>query len=97
MTTRRPPVPADTMVDAIAMTSPSGRMSGRARRAAQERLRVSLFGPEGLAAPGLPPQPSKRERLLQQAARLRDLAARGMRPRANLRDAEALEKEAEGS
>lgn len=83
-----------TMGDAIALSSPSGRMSKRARAAAQERLRVELFGAGGLARPSIPPQPSEIERLLQHAARLRDLAARGMRPRAFIRDAEELERRA---
>ena len=38
----------DTMVEAIALSSPSGRMSRRARKAADERLRLALFGPDGL-------------------------------------------------
>ncbi len=63
---------ADTMSDAIAMSSPNGRMSKRAKAAATERLRVSLFGKEGL------PQPSARqlsptEADAQQAARLKEL------------------------
>lgn len=85
---------ADTMSFAIALSSPNGRMSARAKTEAQKQLSVALFGPCGLSAPCLPPQPTKRTRLLQQAARLRDLAERGMRPRANLRDAIALEAEA---
>lgn len=89
-----PPRTPDTMSDAIAMSSPSGRMSKRARQAAQERLRVALFGPEGLQPRGLPPQPSKRERLLAQAQRLRDLAARGMCVRAYPKEATRLEAEA---
>lgn len=88
------PVGPDTMVEAIALSSPSGRMSNRARRQAQEHLRVALFGKDGLAAPALPPQPTKAESLRRTAARLRDLAARGMRPRANVRDAIAMEAEA---
>lgn len=84
---------SETMGDAIALSSPSGRMSNRARKAAQERLRVALFGKEGLQRPSVP-QPTKRERLLAQAANLRDLAARGMRPRTFLRDAARLEAEA---
>lgn len=88
-----PPRTADTMSLAIAISSPSGRMSNRARKAAQRQLSVALFGEGGYQKPS-PPQPTKKERLLQQAARLRDLAARGMRPRAFIRDAQALEAEA---
>ena len=35
----------DTMSDAIALSSPSGRMSKRARKAAQDRITMALFGP----------------------------------------------------
>ncbi|KKL81849.1 hypothetical protein LCGC14_1990680 [marine sediment metagenome] len=82
----------DTFVDVIALTSPSGRMSKRALKATQERIRKELF-PDGLAPPSYP-QPTKAECLLHQAAELRSLAARGMRPRSYLRKAEALEREA---
>jgi hypothetical protein len=83
------------MSDAISMTSPNGRMSGRAKAAMQENLRVSLFGKDGLPHPGLPQQPTKQESLRRQAANLRGLADRGMRPRAFLRDAAALEAQAD--
>jgi hypothetical protein len=82
----------DTFVDIIALTSPSGRMSKRALKAAQARLNKELF-PGGLAPPSCP-QPSNAEYLLRQAAELRALAARGMKPRAYLRKAKALEREA---
>ena len=84
---------ADTMLEAIALSSPSGRMSKRARRAAENRLRVMLFGPDGLRGP-ICPQPSPREKLLRQAKELRALAARGMKPRAYIRQAEQLEWQA---
>lgn len=83
----------DTMVDAIAISSPDGRMSKRARAAANERLRVALFGPNGLQAPTCP-QPNEQTRLLAQAANLRELAARGMKPRAFVKRAEELERKA---
>jgi hypothetical protein len=35
----------DTMSDAIALSSPSGRMSHRAKSTAQRRLAIALFGP----------------------------------------------------
>ena len=79
----------DTMSEAIAQSSPSGTMSKRARKRAQERLRVALFGEKGLQPTD--PQQSKREQLLQQASELRELAARGMKPRAHLKRAEDLE------
>ena len=61
---------ADTMSDAIALSSPSGRMSNRARKAAHERLRLALFGPDGLQSPTVV-QPDERTVLLRQAAELR--------------------------
>lgn len=81
------------MSEAIALSSPSGRMSKRSRKLAEDRLRESLFGPNGLPEPFVP-QPSERERLLRQAAQLRDLASRGMKPRAYLKKAQELEAKA---
>ena len=75
--------------------SPSGRVSKRARKAALERTRKELFGPNGLARPSCP-QPTKREQLLRQAQNLRALAARGMSTRAFNREAERLEAQAKG-
>lgn len=83
----------DTMSDAIAMTSPSGRMSKRAKAEAQKSLSLALFGPGGLQRPRMA-QPSEKESLLTHARRLRDLAASGMRPRAFNRDADMLEAKA---
>lgn len=48
MTFELPPRTANTMSDAIAMSSPSGRMSKRAKSAATKALSVALFGPNGL-------------------------------------------------
>jgi len=87
----------DTMVEAIALSSPSGHMSKRARKAAEERLRVKLFGPNGM------PRPKAREStpqeqaaiLRQRAADLRRLADGGMRPRVHRREAVRLEQEAD--
>jgi hypothetical protein len=90
-----PPRTADTMSDAISLSSPNGHMSNRAKTAAQEALRIALFGKEGLTAPGLPHQPTKQEKLRQQAKHLRELADRGMRPRAFRRDAAKIESEAD--
>lgn len=81
------------MVDAIALSSPSGRMSKRARAAAIERLRVKLFGQQGLKRVECS-QPDEKSRLLRDAAQLRELAARGMKPRAYVRHAEELERKA---
>ncbi len=85
-----PPRSADTMSEAIGMSSPSGRQSGRSRNAAQARLSRELFGEGGLQrAPT--PQPSEKEKLLRQASTLRDLANRGMSVRRFNREADALE------
>lgn len=73
---------ADTMSDAIALSSPSGRMSKRARAAAEKRLAVALFGPNGLTREALTggpvPQPSLAEKLRRDIAMWRDLHARGV-------------------
>ena len=68
------PIPqrtADTMSEAISMSSPSGHTSKRAQEAAAARLSEALFGPGGLQRPTCP-QPTERERLLRQAEELRD-------------------------
>lgn len=88
-----PPRSGNTMSDAIAISSPNGRMSKRAKDAAVKRLGVALFGPGGLQR-ATPPQPTERERLLREAANCRDLAARGMRPRAFIKQAEWCEARA---
>ncbi len=84
----------DTMSDAIALSSPSGKMSKQARKEADKRLSMALFGPEGLKAPSCAPEPEK-DKLLRQAAELRSLAARGMHPRKYLKEAKRLEALAE--
>ena len=80
------------MSDAIAISSPSGRMSKRARAAAEKRLHDALFGPEGLQ----PPAPTVRTPAMirQYATFLRGLADAGMRPRAHRRLAEQMEAQA---
>lgn len=83
----------DPMVEAIAQSSPSGSMSKRARKAAQERLKRELFG-NGLERT-LPKQPDGVEILRRRAAELRDLAERGMKPRAYRKAADALELRAQ--
>jgi hypothetical protein len=86
---------ADTMSDAIALSSPNGRMSKRAKDDAVKRLGLALFGDGSGSLKGETVQPSKREQLLAQAARLRELAARGMKTRAFTKEAERLEAEAD--
>lgn len=88
---------ADTMSNAIALSSPSGRMSKRARRAAEKRLHDALFGTEPYSLKGedKPPTPTESAaRLRNYAAFLRGLADRGMRPRVHRREAERLDREA---
>lgn len=88
---------ADTMSEAIALSSPSGRMSKRAREAARKRLAEMLWGPGGATREdicGTCPQPSKADALRAHAARLRDLASRGMSVRKYTREAERMEAEA---
>ena len=82
----------DTLVEAIALSSPSGRMSKAAKERAQERIRQELFG-DGLPRPKVK-QPSRAETLRRRAAELRELASRGVKPRAYVKEAERLEAEA---
>lgn len=98
-----PPRNANTMVDTIAMSSPAGRMSKRARKAAEERLRVSLFGEGGMTRAQMQGEEESAEEdkirdtiqaLRRNAAWLRDLADKGMRPRKHRRIAEEREREA---
>jgi hypothetical protein len=86
-----PPRTLDTMGEAIALSSLSGRMSKRAQKAARARLSLALFGPGGLPVPK-GPEVAEKERLLQQAWELRELAARGMCRVKYRKEAERLEK-----
>ncbi len=81
------------MSEAIALSSPSGKMSKTARERANKRLSKSLFGEEGLQRPQTP-QPSEELVLRRQAVQLRDLADRGMSPRKNRAAATKLEERA---
>lgn len=75
------------------LLSPSGGMSRAARERAMQREAEKLF--QGVDIRPKPPvQPTEREAMLQQAARLRDLATRGMHPRKYIKEAERLESEA---
>jgi len=82
--------------------SPSGRVSKRARDAANKRTAEALFGEgSGFAGWGAP-EPTDDEkvaaeiaRLRRTAAELRDLAARGMHPRSYPKQAAALEARAD--
>jgi hypothetical protein len=77
--------------------SPSGRMSKRARKAALQRMDAVLFPPGYWNRPEPSEAEKKRARaqqLLRHAARLRDLAAGGMKPRAYPKAAAKAEAEA---
>lgn len=89
-----PPRTANTMSDAIALSSPSGRMSKRARREAEKRLFRDLFGDGSCLRPQLPKQ-DKAAQLRRSAKDLRDLAARGMSTGKFNRAADKMEREAE--
>ncbi len=84
------------------LLSPSGRMSGRARKAALARETERLFGGENLITMAdlhkaylASIQPTKAENLRRSAANLRDLAARGMKVRAYPKMAAVMEAEAD--
>lgn len=80
------------------LLSPSGRVSGAARRAALAREHDRLF-PPGYWDRGGPTDAERNAAraaaLRRQAATLRDLAGRGMRPRAYRREAARLDAEAD--
>jgi len=84
----------DTMSDAIALSSPSGKMSKTSRDAAEKRLSEKLFGEGGMPAPSHP-QPLEQVSLRRQAAELDRLAEGGMKPKAFRQDAENLRKRAD--
>ena len=58
-----------------------------------DRLRVALFGKDGLQLPALPPQPDRAQKLRRRIRDLREMAARGMSVRAFTREADALQIE----
>lgn len=84
------------MSDAIAMSSPNGRMSKRARKAAEQRLSLALFGPNYDLRGTRPEQTTEQkvERLLQRAKEMRGFVAYGWKPRVHLKEAIRLEVEA---
>jgi hypothetical protein len=84
---------ADTMSAAIALDSPSGRMSKRARRAAERKLGDALFGDYVGSSQG-DSKVDKKIQLLRRAKELRGLADRGMRIRRFNKEAKRLEDEA---
>lgn len=88
-----PPRTLDTMSEAIAIASPSGRISKAAFNRASKRLSVALFGEGGLQL-SEPKQPTEAERLEREADTLERLAKGGMKPRAYLKKAEELREQA---
>ncbi len=76
--------------DAIALSSPSGRMSKRARKAALDRISRELFGDGTCLAPTVR-QESEEERDMRTAKNYRGLASRGMHPRKYIKEALRLE------
>jgi hypothetical protein len=92
---RLPERSADTMSDAIAMSSPNGSMSKRAQEAAQERLRQDLFGKDGLqiSAPTVT-DANKARQLRARAEQLRNMANGGFKPRVHRAEADRLDSEA---
>ncbi len=80
----------DTMSMAIAMSSPSGRISKAASRRAGKRLSLALFGPDGLPYPSCD-QPSNQEQDMRRAKEFRSLAKRGMNTRKYNKAADAIE------
>ena len=85
-----PPRTTETMSDAISISSPSGNVSKAAAKMARARLSEKLFGKGGLQRTETA-QPTAIEAMLRQASQLRDLASRGMKPRAYIKKAEELE------
>ncbi len=87
---------ADTMSEAIAVSSPSGRMSKRAKAAFDKRLHERLFGknPTREDFTGKAKPDSKKDGLLRYAKTLRDLADRGMSTRKFNKEAEKIEQQA---
>lgn len=75
------------------LLSPSGKVSKKHEKKAKEDVRKMLFGDNGLQIP-LPDQPSEAQALLNQAKELRELAKRGMKPKAYIKKAKELEARA---
>ena len=89
----------DTMSEAIAMSSPSGRMSERSRKAARKRLSAALFGPNGeIWQPTVPDKTeydmARIKALTERARLLHSLADSGLHPRRNRKEARRCEQEA---
>ena len=82
------------LTDALALASPSGRISKRALKAAQKRIHDQLFPAGYWEEINRRPQPSKAEKLLQAARQLRELAERGMNTTKYLKQALKFEAEA---
>jgi hypothetical protein len=79
----------NTMSEAIALSSPSGRMSKAARKRAEERLRHTLF--DGITFHTVT-QPSDKEYYMRKAQEFYALASRGVKPIAYRKEAQRLER-----
>jgi len=83
----------DSMVDAIALSSPDGHMSKRARRAAQQRW-LDQYGTRPTPPHGVT-LPEQALVLRRRASLLREMASRGMKPKAYPKEADKLEAQAD--
>ena len=72
--------------------SPSGHVSKHTREATRKRNWQALLDAD--IGPKAPPQPSEADTLRAQAARLRELADRGMSPAKHRKEAAKLEAQA---
>lgn len=82
-----------TMSDAIALSSPCGRMSKRARKKASDKLGRALFGDYDPHAKVDQTTEETCTHKLNYAKFLRDLTARGMGVRKYVKEAERIEAE----
>jgi hypothetical protein len=73
--------------------SPCGHISKRAKKQYLERFANELFGDRSCLIPTCK-QPTEKENLLRRAKELRELAERGMKPRAFIKEARVLELKA---
>ena len=69
-----PPRNLDTMSDAIAASSPSGRISKRAKKAVSEALCMALFGKPEITIEDVKGPPIRQPTPKERASHLRELA-----------------------
>jgi hypothetical protein len=85
-------MPGDTLTEVLALSSLSGKMSKRAREAAQKRITEEIWA--GCVWPTVAPE-APWIVLRRQAKELREAAARGQKPRAYPKLAAELEARAD--